>query len=71
MSKLLIIIALTIIIGIYGNIIPGHMIILVGKYRIDLLLITALIILAVVYILIYYLTRLWVNVQKFSKKIKK
>ncbi len=71
MSKLLIIIALTIIIGIYGNIIPGHMIILVGNYRIALLLITALIILAVVYILIYYLTRLWVNVQKFSKKIKK
>lgn len=71
MGKLLIVIGLIIIVGVSGNIIPGHVIILVGKYRIDLLLITAVIILAVVYTLTYYFTRLWINVQKLLKKIKK
>lgn len=69
--KFLLLAAIAFLIARLSFIGPGHVIIFISRYRIDLSLTTMVLIIALIFLAIYYLTRLWVNINRIPNKIRR
>ena len=69
--KLFIVAILAILAAIYSNNGPGHVIILAGDYRVDMSLLSLCIGILLLFILVYYLIRFWVNMRRLPHNVSK
>ena len=69
MIKFIIIIIIACLLGYFISYGQGHVIILLAKYRIDVSLVTVVISAIFIFILCYFLIRLWVNIGILLNKI--
>ncbi len=69
--KLIIFVILAFILGFLVTSEHGQVIMLFGNYRIDLTITTLIIIVLVLYLLFYYLTRFWINLNRLPNKLRK
>lgn len=70
MFKLILIIVISYILVRIGLFDLGHMTIFIAKYRVDLTLVTAIIILAIIFLLLYYLMRLMVKINHLPAALR-
>jgi HemY protein len=69
--KLLILLAVALMIAMLSSVGPGHVILFFDKYRVDLSLTALLVIILFTFLVVYYLIRFWVNLNRLPNKIRK
>lgn len=69
--KVLIIICLATAAAIYSSGGPGHVVIFLNQYRVDVSLTSLCLFVLLLYVLVYYLVRFWVNMRRLPNNMKK
>lgn len=67
--KLVMLVLVAILIAVLVRSGPGHIILFIGAYRVDLSLTTFILIDLLLFFFLYYVIRIWINIQKLSDKI--